>query len=182
MQPLPEYTAFTLGESYQPRGTVTDWKNTKVLPLYSRVNQNLVPAAQLQPDGRITGAAPLKFGATESLQFTLSMGDQNAWSGGLCVVDGLKATAGVNVFLPESSFFILRLSDLQQSLQPLTSPVPTERVILHDLRAYDKPLTSAQSRLVYVSEDVTVTGEQRCLRGSEQNNQIFVSQDNIRVN
>ncbi len=33
-QPLPEYTAFTLGESYQPGGTVTGWKGTNVVPLY----------------------------------------------------------------------------------------------------------------------------------------------------
>lgn len=181
-QPLPEYTAFTLGESYQPGGTVADWKTTKAVSLYSRVDRNLVPAAQLQPDGHITGAALLKPGATEALQFTLSMGDQNAWQSGSCVVDGLKATAGVNVFLPEVTAFILRLSDLQQSIQPLTSPAPTERVINHDLRAYDTPLTRAQSRLVYVSEDVTVKGEQRCIRGFEQDHRISVAQDNIRVN
>lgn len=182
--PLPEYTAFTLGESYQPTGMVTDWKQTKVVPLYARSDRNLVPAGQVQPDGRMTGTAPLKPGRTETLQFLLSIGGSNAWQGGLCVVDGLKATAGVNVVLPASQYFVLRLSDLRQSLQPLTSPVPTERVLGHDLQAYEKdtPFQRATSALVYVSEDVTVQGEQRCLSGYEQGNRISVAQDNIDVN
>jgi hypothetical protein len=181
-QPLPEYTAFTLGESYTPGGTVADWKEQKVVPLYFRLGQNLVPAAQLQPDGRITGAAPLKPGMTETLQHIFSIGGANAWLGGLCVVDGLKATAGINVVQPEASFFILRFSDLRQRIQPLTSPVPTERVLSHDLKVYDQQLDRATSRLVYVSEDVTVQGEQRCVSGYEQGDRISVAQDNIHVN
>ncbi len=181
---LPEYTAFTLGESYQPTGTVKDWKQTKVVPLYARSDRNLVPAGQVQPDGRMTDTAPLKPGGTETLQYILSTGSSNAWQGGLCVVDGLKATAGVNVIRPELESFVLRLSDLRQGLQPLTSPIPTERGLGHDLQAYetDTPFQSATSALVYVSEDVTVRGEQRCLTGYEQGNRIRVDQDNIHVN
>ncbi|MFK7601061.1 hypothetical protein ACI3L1_02480 [Deinococcus sp. SM5_A1] len=181
-QPLPEYTAFTLGEFYTPRGTVANWKEPKVVPLYSRFGQNLVPAAQLQPDGRITGAAPLKSARTENLQAIFSIGGANAWLGGLCVVDGLKEIANINVAQPEASFFILRFSDLQQRIQPLTSPVPTERVLGRDLTVYDQQLDRATSRLVYASEDVTVQGEQRCVSGYEQGDRISVSQDNIHVN
>lgn len=182
--PLPGYTAFTLGESYQPTGTVKDWNQTKVVPLYARADRNLVPAGQVQPDGRMTGTAPLKPGRTETLQFLLSTGGSNAWQFGVCVVDGLKATAGVNVIRPASQYFVLRLSDLRQGLQPLTSPVPTERVLGHDLQAYETetPFQSATSTLVYVSEDVTVQGEQRCLTGFEQGTRISVAQDNIYVN
>ncbi len=67
-------------------------------------------------------------------------------------------------------------------MQPLTSPVPTERGLGHDLKVYDKQLDRATSQLVYVSEDVTVQGEQRCISGFEQFNRVSASQDNIHVN
>ncbi|MBB5362498.1 hypothetical protein [Deinococcus humi] len=151
-----------------------------MVPLYAGPDQTLVPAAQLQPDGRITGATPLKPGRTETLQSILSMG---GWVGGLCVMDGLKAAASINVVLPESTYFFVRLSDLQQQMQPLTSPpVPAGRVLSHDLQAYDQQFALAMSQLVYVPEDVTVQGEQRCLRGFEQSNSISVNQNSIQVN
>ncbi|PTA68094.1 hypothetical protein C8263_08430 [Deinococcus arcticus] len=181
-QPLPVYTAFRLGESYVPGGTVEGWKARNVVPLYSLRGQSAVLAAHLQPDGRLTGAAPLQTGPAETLQYTLSMRGNNSLAGGLCPVDGLKATAGVKVHLPEVAFFFYRFADVQQGAQPLTSPIPEERRLHYDLRAYDKPTSPARVDLVYVSEDLTVQGEQRCVRGYEQSGQISTYQDNIRVN
>ena len=86
------------------------------------------------------------------------------------MVNGLKATAGINVVRPESDYFILSVSDLQQ------------RVLSHDLSAYDKPLTLVRSELLYVSEDVTVQGEQRCLQGVGNGEVVSVEQGNIHVN
>ncbi|WP_221089124.1 hypothetical protein [Deinococcus aquaedulcis] len=180
-QPLPAYTAFTLGESYVPGGTVQGWKATNVVPLYSGRGQNVVLAAHLQPDGRITGAAPLQTGPAETLQYTLSMNGNNALAGGLCPVDGLEATAGVKVHLPELAFFY-RFAEVQQAMQSLTSPIPKERGLRYDLQAYEQPGSQVRVNLVYVSEDTTVQGEQRCVRGYEQSGRSSASQDNIRVN
>lgn len=183
--PLPDHTAFTLGTSYQPGGTVVGWRASRAVPVFRFIEGRPVEVAQLQPDGAITGAPLLQPGPAVSLQADLSgYGSNVGGRGAVCPVDGLKATAQVQVQLPvpDTEGFALRVEDSRLGVQPLYSPIITHIALRWDVGAYETPNSTTAYHLVYVAEDVTVQGEQRCIGGYEQDGRISIDQDNVRVN
>lgn len=176
-QSLPEFTSFPLGERFVVEGTVQPWKATTPVPFGTFVKSTWVEDGKIQPDGQFRWS--VVGSDQESLHNLLSIGYANA-VGGLCPVDELRATSQVPVTLAHSLSIPVRA--LTAQVAPQTSPVPTEVPLRLNLDAYAAAGWLTSARLIYVDQDVTVTGEQRCITGYEQFSNIQVAQEDIRVN
>ncbi|WP_189071014.1 hypothetical protein [Deinococcus radiotolerans] len=178
--PFPDFTAFTLGETYALNGLVASWRATRPVPLYmfSATGQD-VPVGEVQPGGQITGTAPLGGDQTVPLLQELGTGSSTVPTA-VCPVHELDALATVTLQVSRQMPHY-KLKDVTVSVTPQTSPVTTVAPIVPDLTAYGV-VGWPDVRWVYAAQDVTVRGEQRCVSGYRQGSTRTFAQENVRVN
>lgn len=177
----PKYTAFGLGETYRPGGRLAGWSAAQAEPLFAPSNNAWIQVALLEPDGTITGAAPLKPGHAVSLYDVLTSGmHRMPVTDGMCPVNGLSSWAKMMAQLPESDGLFREAEWVQWPFS--TEPVRSYQRLNTDLRAYTTDMTSASVHLVYVEEDVKIMGQQRCISGTINGRYTWIDQGNIQVN
>lgn len=182
---LPPVSSSGLGETYTLGGVVQDWQASRDVPLFLAPSQpggSEGAVGTLTATGKIEVTAPLNTAQGDATPLS-------AWIGGegtLCPVTELSWSSNPEVRVMVAKLLV-RWADVSlrmnaAALRPQTSPVP----VWADLRP-SVPQTSAGSRtafLVYSPEEVTVSGENRCLDGSVQDQppgRRFVLQTHVRA-
>lgn len=168
---LPPLGSSALGQTYTLGGTVRDWQASRDVTLHHAApNGPVVPVGTLTPGGDLRMTAPLNLARTTALKLRELIGGE----GTLCPVAELNFSGNPEVRFANTTLLV-RIADLgarvkAAGLQPQTSPVPEWAPLSPGVSMVRTsphgPSTSAT--LIYAPEEVTVSGESRCIDGLEQ--------------
>lgn len=184
-EPLPPVSSSGLGETYTLGGVVQDWQASRDVPLFlapSQPGSPEVTAGTLTATGQIRVTAPLE--RTQGSATPLR--DLMRSEGTLCPVTELSFSSNPEVQVVAATLLV-RWSDVSArmntaALRPQRSPVPVWANLHPSVTQTSAGIRTAF--LVYSPGEVTVSGENRCLDGSEQAQspgRRFVQQTHVRA-
>lgn len=168
---LPPVRSSGLGETYTLGGVVGDWKASRDVALYGYQDQQGSPAVTvgtLTFTGTIKVNAPLERTQGYASKLRELIGGEST----LCPVTELNFSSNPEVRVMFVTLLV-RWADVSArmkaaSLQPQTSPIPEWINIRPSVTQASAVAPSKVAFLIYSPEEVTVSGENRCISGSEQ--------------
>ncbi len=166
---LPALGSSPLGQTYTLGGVVKDWQASRDVALYQfPQNGQAVTVGTLTSTGTLQMTAPLNLTQTNALKLRELIGVEGA----LCPVTELNFSSNPEVRVMGTTLLV-RIADLSArvkatALQPQTSPVPYWAYIGPDVSRTSAGTPSKTALLIYSPEEVTISGERRCIRGFEQ--------------
>lgn len=186
-EPLPPVSSSGLGEPYTLSGAVQDWQANRDVPLFLPPSEPGGPdviAGTLTATGQIEVTAPLNM----AQGYATKLRDWIGGEGTLCPVTELSFSSNPEMQVMPATFLV-RWADLSarvsaSTLRPQLSPVPVWANLRPSVTQTSAGAPSRTAFLVYSPEEVTVSGENRCLDGSEQGQspgRRFVQQTHVRA-
>lgn len=168
---LPPVRSSGLGETYTLGGVVQNWKASRDVDLYQYQDQQGGPAVNvgtLTSTGTIKVNAPLK----RTQGYTTTLRELIGGEGTLCPVTELNFSRNPEVRVMFVTL-LMRWADVSArtkaaSLQPQTSPIPQWINVWPSVTRTAAGAPSGAAFLIYSPEEVTISGENRCINGSEQ--------------
>ncbi|QFP78517.1 hypothetical protein [Deinococcus sp. AJ005] len=170
-EPLPPVSSSGLGETYTLGGVVKDWKASRDVDLYQYQNQQGGPAVEvgtLTSTGTIKVTAPLE----RTQGYTTKLREWIGGEGTLCPVTELTFSSNPEVRVLFVTLLVRWQDSIARtkaaSLHPQTSFIPEWINIRPSVTQASAVAPSKVAFLIYSPEEVTVSGENRCINGSEQ--------------
>ncbi|CAM4096044.1 hypothetical protein [Deinococcus marmoris] len=168
---LPPVSSSGLGETYTLGGVVGDWKASRDVALYQFQDQQGGPAVEvgtLTSTGTIKVTAPLE----RTQGYATKLRELIGGEGTLCPITELTFSSNPEVRVLFVTLLIRWKDSTARtkaaSLQPQTSPVPEWINIRPSVTRTAAGAPSGAAFLIYSPEEVTVSGENRCINSSEQ--------------
>lgn len=186
-EPLPPVSSSGLGETYTLGGVVQDWQASRDVPLFLAPSQSggsVVAAGTLTATGQIEVIAPLNTAQGDATPLRDLMRSE----GTLCPVTELSWSSNPEVWVMAATLLV-RWADVSArvsaaALRPQRSPVPVWANLRPSVTQTSAGAPNKTAFLIYSPEEVTVSGENRCISGSVQDQPPggrFVLQTHVRA-